>query len=284
MEHFQPQQILCPLDLSPASAAVLSWARLIAEAFSAKVNVLHAEYSEFPRYFTEGQVQDLAAEERASKHQLQNDVECLARRVLGDRVPYAVTIESGNAVEVILAKLRAGNADIVVMGSHGHSGIARLMMGSVAENVVREARVPVLIVRGPELAPGTRVLRQVLCSSDLRDGGNCITVAAEIASRLEAEAQIVHAVETPGPSASDEKERLCRLVPDRLKQRCKTVDVLLHGDPAEEVISFARANATDLIVVGVRHRHFLEFSAIGRTTERLMRHSPSSVLLVPESA
>ncbi|HSD11680.1 MAG TPA: universal stress protein [Candidatus Binatia bacterium] len=56
----------------------------------------------------------------------------------------------GSPAEEILATARAWNADLIIIGSHGRTGLARIVMGSVAEQVVRHAPIPVLVVRGPK--------------------------------------------------------------------------------------------------------------------------------------
>src|ERR1019366_5828688 len=68
---------------------------------------------------------------------------------------------------VVLQRLRKSPPDLVVMGNHGHSGVARLLLGSVTENVVRKAECPTLIVRGQKIPAGQRRLYRVLCPVNL---------------------------------------------------------------------------------------------------------------------
>ena len=105
MLKFAPKQILCPVDLSPASNAVLSWARLIAEPFGSRVEVLHADWSELPRYFTEGQLSALDAEAVLRRQTLERDLQDLAQNVLGPGISFTVSIVEGHAVDVILERL-----------------------------------------------------------------------------------------------------------------------------------------------------------------------------------
>jgi nucleotide-binding universal stress UspA family protein len=285
MLKFAPKQILCPVDLSPASNAVLSWARLVAEAFGSRIEVLHADWSEPPRYFTEGHLSALDAEAVLRRKTLERDLQDLAHNDLGSGISFTVSIVEGHAVDVVLEQLKKNPPDLVVMGSHGHSSVARLLMGSVAENVVREAQCPTLVVRGPEIPAGQRQLHRVLCPVNLTDTAReCAELASRVAAALGAELRVMQAVEGKAPHSDTTREHLCQWVPEDVRSRCRVSEIVLKGDPAEQIILSARREKVDLIVLGAEHRSFLEFSTLGRTTERVLRHGPSSILLVPHES
>ncbi len=281
MVEFAPKAILCPVDLSTASAAVLSWARLFANAFNSEVEVLHARWSEPPRYFLEDQVGKMAAEEKSQSKNLSRSLQQAVRRALGPKMKFKVLVKEGPAVQVILEHVSKKHPDLIVMGSHGHSGVSRLLMGSVAENVVREAGIPVLIVRGMPLSGAQVDLQRVLCPVEVSDQSrDCALVAGRIAKHMHATLQVMHVVEGSEP---DEKarQRLCDWIPEDTRARCRVSEVVGGGNPAEQIILFARQHAIDLIVLGAVPHRFLEFGTLGRTPERVMRHSPCSVLLLP---
>jgi nucleotide-binding universal stress UspA family protein len=282
MSKFAPKQILCPVDLSPASNAVLSWARLIAEPFGSRVEVFHSDWSEPPRYFTEGQLSALDAEAVLRRQTLERDLQDLAQNVLGSGISFTVSVVEGHAVDVIIERLKENPPDLVVMGSHGRSGVARLLMGSVAENVVRQAECPTLVVRGPEIPAGQRQLHRVLCPVNLTDTAReCAELASGVAAALGAELRVMQAVEGKAPHSDTTREHLCQWVPEDVRSRCRVTEMVLKGDAAEQIILSARREKIDLIVLGAERRSFLEFSTLGRTTERVLRHGPSSILLVP---
>jgi nucleotide-binding universal stress UspA family protein len=107
-----------------------------------------------------------------------------------------------------------------------------------------------------------------------------VEVASGVAAALEAELNVLQAVEDGVPDGSA-RRRLCRWVPETVRAHCQVSEVVLKGDAAEQIILFARQEHVDLIVLGAEHRSVLEFSTLGRTTERVLRHGPSSVLVVP---
>jgi nucleotide-binding universal stress UspA family protein len=114
-------------DLSAASRLVLCWARLFAEGFASRIEVLHV--SEPPQFLIEGQEQ---AQLELTKTELSAAVRDLAREVLGNQVPYHIVVEEGHPVQVVMQRLERHTPDLIAMGSHGHDGKARVLMGSVA--------------------------------------------------------------------------------------------------------------------------------------------------------
>lgn len=285
MSEFAPKQILCPVDLGPASSVVLSWARLLAERFAAKVDVIHADWTETPRYFTGEQLGTLEAEAASRRLALETDLRDFTRKVLGARIAFSVSVVEGHAVDVVLRRLTQNPPDLVIMGTHGRGGVARILLGSVAENVVHETHCPTLIVRGPEIPSGVDHLQRVLCPVNLTDATrDCIQTASGIAVALGAELGVLQAIDDGIAEEEVTRQILCERVPESIRRHCRVSEVVLKGDPAEQIILFARREKTDLIVLGAEPRSFLEFSILGRTTERVLRHGPSSVLLLPLAA
>jgi len=88
-------------------------------------------------------------------------------------------------------------------------------------------------------------------------------------------------VEATDVDRSQAEERLHGWIPGGLQRMCEITEVVLEGDAAERIVERARTREADLVVLGAEHRRFLEFTTLGRTTERVMRYSPCTVLLVP---
>ena len=142
------KRICCPIDFSDASRAAMEVAADLARRFGAELVLLHAY--PIPGYtFPDGSVvasprmmQDLA--DQAEKHVEEWRVE--AERLVGAG---KVTGEKavGEPAAEILEVARARGADLIVMGTHGRTGLEHALMGSIAERVVRRAHCPVLTVR-----------------------------------------------------------------------------------------------------------------------------------------
>lgn len=280
MESFAPKRIFCAVDLGPASGLVLGWASLFARPFAARVEVLHADWTEPPRYFTPSQIQVIEEEQEKRQAKLLEELTATARNIFGPEAELAVSVVDGHPLSVLRDRIEGHHPDLVVLGSHGRSGVARLMLGSVAENVVRESHIPVLIARGAESAPSA--IRRILCPVSFSESARrCLETSAVLAGAFGATLEVLHAAEKSDMSPEQIRDRLCQWVPEQARRQCQISEIVRHGDAAEQIILHAREHAVDLIVLAAEHRPLLEWSTLGTTAERVMRHSPCSVLVLP---
>jgi universal stress protein A len=142
------QTILVPTDFSDTSGLAVAYARALAEPFGAHVHLLHV-------------VQDptgyLPTEALAALPQLREDMEKDARQRLagllaGDadrKLPVTREVRTGVPFVEIIGYAKGHAVDLIVMGTHGRGAVAHLLLGNVAERVVRKAPCPVLTVRPP---------------------------------------------------------------------------------------------------------------------------------------
>jgi len=146
------KKILVPTDFSEPSDAALTYGRELAGRFDATVHVLHVTQSIY--------LQALGAESFAAMApQLEAEIEETARKQLdqllidsdksGPPTKSALVISSAPALAIVDYAIE-NNIDLIVMGTHGRRALAHMVMGSVAERVVRTAPCPVLTVRHPE--------------------------------------------------------------------------------------------------------------------------------------
>jgi nucleotide-binding universal stress UspA family protein len=146
------KKILVAADFSEPSDAALAYGRELARTFAASLTVLHIVDNILTRaYGAEGVVlvdQELQREiETSAQRQVDGLLFDEDRQALG-AVGLVITSNSPSAAIVTYA--RDASVDLIVMGTHGRGAIAQLLMGSVAERVVRIAPCPVLTVRHPE--------------------------------------------------------------------------------------------------------------------------------------
>jgi nucleotide-binding universal stress UspA family protein len=137
-------KILVPTDFSPPSEQALDYARGLAHQFGASLHLLHAINRPL---LAEG----LAAEAFMSDGTaMESDMVEVAQRRLRKQAPEAASADVvfGYAARSIVEYASRLGVDLIVMGSHGRTGIAHVLLGSVAEAVVRTAPCPVLTVRG----------------------------------------------------------------------------------------------------------------------------------------
>jgi nucleotide-binding universal stress UspA family protein len=144
------RRILCPVDLERHSVAALETARRLAEQNHATVSLVHVVSSPLP-----GPLELVPDWERTVNYRLGR----LAQKSFGNRVRWDTTVARGDPAAAIFRVANDLDADLIVMATHGHTGINRLLLGSVAEQVVRKSAIPVLTVR-PDRRPRSRTRRR----------------------------------------------------------------------------------------------------------------------------
>jgi nucleotide-binding universal stress UspA family protein len=141
--------ILVPIDFSSHADAVLEWAAHLAEEHGSKLVLLHAYHLPVDFQQLEGaylppdfwtQVKSDATEQ----------LERCAQRLRDRGLSVETIVREGYPATAIEEEARDRNADLVVIGTRGHSGLKHLLLGSVAERVVQKAPCPVLAVKTPE--------------------------------------------------------------------------------------------------------------------------------------
>jgi nucleotide-binding universal stress UspA family protein len=205
----------------------------------------------------------------------------------------------GDPAHEILRAAEEWEADLIVVGAQGLTGLERFLLGSVAHNVAKHARRPVLVARAP--AHG---FRRVVVATD---GSDHAQNALEFVSRLPLPAEtgcvVANVVRPytpfPGllPTDRTEFEAAVREVNHR---HCEAAVVLTdegaalltqsgkharpevrEGDPAEEILRMAENGGADLIAVGARGVSLIQGLLVGSVTDRLLKSAVCSVLVVP---
>jgi nucleotide-binding universal stress UspA family protein len=135
-------RILVPIDFSAPSEAALAYGQEIADRFDAALHLIHIAENPFLRAV----VSDRRSLEEAPARWLQDrltEADCRRGAV-------AIVEQSDEPATEILRYAKSANIDLIVMGTHGRTGLARVVLGSVAEAVVRDAPCPVLTVHAAE--------------------------------------------------------------------------------------------------------------------------------------
>ena len=137
------KKLLVATDFGPAANAALTYGQALARTFDAELHLLHVMENSFLRASPADPQAHKAAVVRTLREQL----------TAGDRArlkAHVVVETSDSPADAITEYATAANIDLIVMGTNGRSGVAQLLVGSVAERVVRTARCPVLTVKHPE--------------------------------------------------------------------------------------------------------------------------------------
>jgi nucleotide-binding universal stress UspA family protein len=253
-------RILVATDFSKPAELALKTAIAISELFDSKIFIVHATSPFVYGTGTEAlplEVYNVNLDAAIEKmHQI---VE--GEPALGKREPKTIVAYAG-AVELIEQVTHDENIDLIVVGSHGASGIERLALGSVAETILRRATCPVLIV-GPHSKAELHPFRSIVFASDLETTGlRGAQYAAALAESVHGKLTLLHVLkesasqpDTTAEVAEDHAmHELQRLLPPDIDRYCKATVRVEYGSPAEAIAGVALSESASLIVVGLRDR------------------------------
>jgi nucleotide-binding universal stress UspA family protein len=140
-------RILVPIDFSEHCKKALQYAIPFAEQFKASIDLLYVvEPAVYPADFSFGQVGFPSVEDELRQRGAE-ELEGLIRREIGTRVPARCVVRTGKAFNEIDQHAKDESVDLIIIATHGHSGMEHALFGSTAEKVVRYAPCPVLVVR-----------------------------------------------------------------------------------------------------------------------------------------
>jgi nucleotide-binding universal stress UspA family protein len=279
MTEFRPTRLLTATDLGPLSELVVGAAVRLADVYGAALEVIVVQPTEAPLEFTSGQIEAIAQAQRRDLRALEQQL----RRWSVGRVPTSAQLRvlPGAPVEVILRQ--SEGADLVVTGTHARSGLSRWRLGSVSEGVLRGARVPVLVVHEIHGLPASMRPR-LLCPVNFTPVSDVALAAAlSLAAALAGQLTVMTSAET-------ESEMEARLHAACAEARAGAPAcaeprlVVRRGQAAEQILQLAEEEQSDLIVLGAERRASLSEALFGSTTEHLLHHLPTSLLVVPGSS
>ncbi len=141
---FQLKKILVPVDFSDCSQKALQYALPFARQFNANLELLHVVETYLPTAGLVAVNLDLTRDQMLAM--ARKDFEALRQTLPEDVVSEGVVCEGAPRIEIIEAA-KQSSADLIILSTHGRTGLARVCLGSTAEYVVRHAPCPVLVVR-----------------------------------------------------------------------------------------------------------------------------------------
>lgn len=289
--------VLCPVDFSDASRGALRYAQAIAQHFGARLVVLTVE----DPLMTEAI--DLGTGVVWDPEDTRRELAKFAARVFHGKPVHGVNVDYhvavGKPAKQILQVAQEEACDLIVMSSHGLTGVRKLFFGSTTERVLRDTAIPVLVTPASEDGPASledasRSVGRILVPVDLTQASQRqFEVARALSEALQVPFIATHVVE---PVRSPLAARL-HLPSIELEQRSRAEDALgvlvaalprhLHaealvayGDPAEEIAKVARDRQAGLIVVGL-HGSPLLGPRMGSVTYRILCLAPALVLALP---
>jgi nucleotide-binding universal stress UspA family protein len=295
-----PPSVLCPVDFSDASRGALRYAVALAEHFYAGVTVLTVN----DPFLTDAAAAALGP--AWMNQHTQQALEQFVEDAFPTRKPrldaIRMLVATGQPATEILRVARETEADVVVMSTHGLSGVRKMMFGSVTERVLRDTGIPVIVTpagdRGPDsleewkagleavlapvdLSPWTP--RQMRIAQGLAEALDARLVVAHVleplSARVEDEAIAAHADATRRAYAHQQLSGLIESVPAQLRP----VMTIGLGDPATELTRIAAEFSAGVIVMGL-HSAPERGRRMGMVTYRLLCQAAVLVVAWPPAA
>lgn len=300
---FPPRRILVPIDFSSCAREALQYALALAGAQDAAVYVLHVytldEYFAYdPAVDSATAVvqQQLIQENRKCAQQM---LQHLIEELEGNGTVAEVKLTESMAIAPAIIKYaREYEADWIVMGTHGWRGVKHMVLGSVAEEVMRDAPCPVLLIREEEGQPLRPSIDRILVPTDFSDASEAaIALGADIARAFSAQVDLLHVIEPlPFLVSMTGFMTVHDMVPkmsDRSQARLKLLRANLVGDdvptklhvldgyPAARIHEAAEQLNADLLVMTTRGLSPWRRIFIGSVVARVVRTTHCPVLVLP---
>lgn len=289
------KNILYLTDFSEPSEAALPFVADLARGYGATVHALHVL---LPPMFGYGKPELANAAMEAWEERARKDMDRVASQLVGIR--YECAIERAAEIwPVVEAFVREREVDLIVLGTHGRTGAQRVLLGSVAEEIFRLAKVPVLTI-GPEIRSephsGAK-FRKILFATDFSAASvSAVGYAFSLAEENNARIYTLHVIPERSQaaesvagraSAAEAMHRLHGLSSEEDAAWCKPHAIVRYGSAAREIIEVARELSTDLIVIGVRNgdRFLGAMTHVKRATaHNVVAHARCPVLTVAQKS
>lgn len=289
------KHILVPVDFSSTSDKAVQLASLLSKKLDVEVTLLHVLVL----------FKADASEVDAKMHQYEQLYEEMARKVekeikhrgehFESNQVHKIVLRGISASDTILDYIASHDVDLVIMGTHGKSGIKHAIQGSVTEKVVRLSPVPVLTVH-----PDTSSVDfdHILVPIDFSEySQRALKVGVQWAELYNATIHCIHVVQreihpafyAAGISSILELDHeVEKRIKDKMEQLIDSLNIptkkvkfiIKEGKPVNEILQYAEQNSIDLIVMGTHGLTGLDYILMGSTAEKIVRHARVPVLTI----
>lgn len=284
-------KILVPVDFSEFSEKAVAYALYLAEKYAAHVTLVHAlvlhyedieEAQQFKEYEKLAEIQEKRTRQQLRKHDQQADSQGIS---IDSKILRGIS-----AADALLEFIDDSDYDLVVMGTHGRTGVKKWLYGSVTEKVVQHSTVPVLTIHS---AWEKLTIEKLLVPVDFSDySKKAVEAAREFAKQFSARLVFLHVIgqEVHPAYYATSYDSLFLIDPQLQARSIKNLKeftggeiknaeyVTREGRAYKEIVEYAKENECDLIFMATRGLTGLEHLLIGSNTERVVRLAHCPVL------
>jgi len=291
------KNILLATDFSEASEKAFNYAVAVARHHGSKIFLMHVMPPDSIAFMLE-------SPDQHQRGEVQRQMDSMASRSELNQIPHETVIRAGSVWSIVAAVIRQQDIELVVLGTHGRSGFRKLVLGSVAEEVVRRAGCPVLTV-GPHIDANlskAAVFERILFATDFHSASEkALDYAVYFANEQKARLMLLHVMPPtalPGPGQSfwnepaitqwqtkvnaSVTEKLQMLLPPGVRLWSEPEYLVGFDFIADGILKTAAARKADLIITGAKRPTFAKLSAhsLGAIAYQVIRRANCAVLTV----
>jgi nucleotide-binding universal stress UspA family protein len=273
-------KIVVPLDCSPLAEVALPYAEEIAGKMGSDMVLLTVLPSEEPRE---------VANYLAYSKKMASATRIQVKKYLEDQPEVKITISTatrtGSPAEGILNYADKGYPSLIVMATHGRSGLSRWAMGSVADKVVKDtSKQPLLLVRAKGSHPdmrAKRILKKALVPLDgSATSESVLPYIEEIARNLDMEITLLRVIHKAEHNFSEVENYLRTWCETLAEQGVNAGYEVRTGNAAEQIINYADETATDLIAMTTRGQTPINVFSLGSVAQKILMDGNSPLFMV----
>jgi nucleotide-binding universal stress UspA family protein len=293
------RHLVVATDFSPLADAALDRAVAIAKVHSARLTLAYAEAvvdAGPPGDAESAAAAELGALAAALKDDERKQLDARLDRIRGEGIEVDCAIRAGSPDEAITELAKSIGANMIVIGTHGRTGIGRFLLGSVAELIVRRASCDVLVSRGTAVSG---MFERALVATDFSSAAERALLSTMDLVGPGVPIQLVHAWQYPvgawglgllGEQSTaavtvreavtrTAEEHGARLLAAHRRDGHPLQFELAEGSPADVVTRLATERGYDLVAIGTHGHRGLERFLLGSVAENTVRHATCSVLI-----
>ncbi|MFA9479760.1 universal stress protein [Phycisphaerales bacterium AB-hyl4] len=292
------RSLMVPLDGSAFGEHALPWAMSIARRAGAPLELVHV-YE--PWESVRGEVPELTEINARARERAQAYLNDVVQRVTAiSSLPVESTLLDGHVVDRVLERAKTSQTDLIVLTTHGRGPLSRLWLGSTAVELIRQATMPVLVIRPQEHAPDLThepaAQRMLIPLDGSAFAEQVLAPATTFGKLMHVDYSLLHVVE---PASSDYAESWFEVteqvdaalveqaqshlqqIADRFEQQSLSVKTWVATDwqPASEILEHARLQRIDVISMATRGQSGLARAFLGSVSDKVVRGASVPVLL-----